>query len=101
MTSSERTTFRPLQRYEQIAERLADYIRSGVLAPGERLPSERDLARTLEVSRASVREALASLALQGVVETRHGAGTFVVGLPAGGGQTRDGGLERQPRLQNR
>lgn len=81
MTSTDRTTFRPLQRYEQIAERLADDIRSGVLAPGERLPSERELARTLEVSRASVREALASLALQGVVETRHGAGTFVVGLP--------------------
>jgi DNA-binding FadR family transcriptional regulator len=81
VTSVERTTFRPLQRYEQIAERLADDIRSGVLAPGERLPSERDLARTLEVSRASVREALASLQLQGVVETRHGAGTFVVGLP--------------------
>jgi DNA-binding FadR family transcriptional regulator len=79
--SFDRTTFRPLQRYEQIAERLADDIRSGLLAPGERLPSERDLARTLEVSRASVREALASLALQGVVETRHGAGTFVVGLP--------------------
>jgi DNA-binding FadR family transcriptional regulator len=81
MTSAERTTFRLLQRYEQIAERLADDIRAGVLAPGERLPSERDLARTLEVSRASVREALASLQLQGVVETRHGAGTFVVGLP--------------------
>jgi DNA-binding FadR family transcriptional regulator len=81
MTSVDRTTFRPLQRYEQIAERLADDIRSGVLTPGERLPSERDLARTLEVSRASVREALASLQLQGVVETRHGAGTFVVGLP--------------------
>src|SRR5881396_985540 len=75
------STFRPLQRYEQIAERLAADIRSGLLAPGERLPSERDLARTLEVSRASVREALASLQLQGVVETRHGAGTFVVGLP--------------------
>jgi len=82
MLSSERTTsFRPLQRYEQIAERLADDIRSGVLTPAERLPSERDLARTLEVSRACVREALASLQLQGVVETRHGAGTFVVGLP--------------------
>src|SRR3954464_1406187 len=81
MTSSERTTFRALQRYEQIAERLADDIRSGVLVPGERLLSERDLARTLEVSRASVREALASLALSGVVETRPGAGTFVVGVP--------------------
>ncbi len=77
MLSFERTTFRPLQRYEQIAERLADDIRSGLLAPGERLPSERDLARTLEVSRASVREAIASLQLQGVVETRKGAGTFV------------------------
>jgi hypothetical protein len=37
MTSSERTTFRPFQRYEQIAERLADDIRSGVLTPGEPL----------------------------------------------------------------
>ena len=64
-----------------LARALADDIRSGALVPGERLPSERDLARTLEVIRASVREALASLALQGVVETRHGAGTFVVGAP--------------------
>ena len=60
--SSGQTTFKPLQRYEEIAARLADDIRSGALVPGERLPSERDLARTLEVSRASVREALASLA---------------------------------------
>lgn len=69
--------FRPLQRYEQIAERLAADIRSGLLAPGARLPAERELARTLEVSRASVREALAALQLQGLVETRKGAGTFV------------------------
>ena len=74
MLSTDRTTFRPLQRYEQVAERLAADIRSGLLAPGERLPSERDLARTLEVSRASVREAIASLQVQGVVETRKGAG---------------------------
>ena len=75
------STFRPLQRYEQVAERLAADIRSGSLAPGERLPSERDLARTLEVSRASVREAIASLQVQGVVETRKGAGTFVATRP--------------------
>src|SRR3954462_9103864 len=81
MTSPDRPTSRPLQRYEQIAERLADDIRSGVLVPGERLPSERDLARTLEVSRASVREAVASGALWGVADPGHGAGTFVVGLP--------------------
>ena len=79
--SIEQTTFRPLQRYEQIAERLAADIRSGLIAPGERLPSERELARTLEVSRASVREALAALQLQGVVETRKGAGTFVSTRP--------------------
>jgi DNA-binding FadR family transcriptional regulator len=75
------STFRPLQRYEQIAERLAADIRSGLLAPGERLPSERELARSLEVSRASVREALAALQLRGVVETRAGAGTFVTAEP--------------------
>src|SRR4051794_17230317 len=75
------STFRPLQRYEQIAERLAADIRSGLLAPGERLPSERELARGLEVSRASVREALAALQLRGVVETRAGAGTFVTAEP--------------------
>ena len=86
---SGQTTFKPLQRYEQIAERLAADIRSDLYAPSERLPSERELARTLEVSRASVREALASLALQGVVETRHGAGTFVVGAPPANGAAHD------------
>src|SRR3954453_11842725 len=78
------STFRPLQRYEQIAERLPADIRSGLLAPGERLPAERELARSLEVSRASVREALAALQVQGVVETRPRAGTFVAAdAPAG------------------
>src|SRR3954449_12608779 len=84
LLSTDRTSFRPLQRYEQIAERLAADIRSGLYAPAERLPSERELARSLEVSRASVREALAALQLQGVVETRPGAGTFV----AAGAPTR-------------
>jgi DNA-binding FadR family transcriptional regulator len=82
MLSVDRTDFRPLQRYEQIAERLAADIRSGLLAPGERLPSERELARSLEVSRASVREAIGALQVQGVVETRPGAGTFVVAEPS-------------------
>jgi DNA-binding FadR family transcriptional regulator len=68
---------RTLQRYEHVAERLAAEIRSGAFAPGERLPSERDLARRLEVGRASVREAIAALQLQGVIETRPGSGSFV------------------------
>jgi DNA-binding FadR family transcriptional regulator len=65
------------QRYEQVADRIAADIRAGRLAPGERLPSERDLARRLEVGRASVREAIASLQMAGMIETRPGSGSFV------------------------
>src|SRR3954470_17031352 len=72
---------RPLQRYEHVAERLAAEIRAGAFAPGERLPAERELARRLGVGRASVREAIAALQLQGIVETRPGSGTFVVDVP--------------------
>jgi DNA-binding FadR family transcriptional regulator len=68
---------RPLARYEHVAERLAAEIRSGTFAPGERLPSERELSRRLEVGRASVREAIAALQVQGVIETRAGSGSFV------------------------
>lgn len=66
-----------LQRYEHVAERLAAETRSGALAAGERLPSERDLARRLEVGRASVREAIGALQVQGIIETRPGSGSFV------------------------
>jgi DNA-binding FadR family transcriptional regulator len=80
--SEEQTSrFRALQRYEQVAERLAAEIRSGAYAPGSRLPSERELARVLEVSRASVREAIGALQVAGVVETRPGSGTFVASRP--------------------
>jgi DNA-binding FadR family transcriptional regulator len=77
MLSDQQTTFRPRQRYEQVADRLAADIRAGRLAPGERLPSERDLARRLEVGRASVREAIGALQVAGMVETRPGSGSFV------------------------
>src|SRR5215218_4810215 len=87
--STEQTRFRALQRYEQVAERLAADIRSGALAPGERLPSERELARVMEVSRASVREAIGALQVQGVVETRPGAGTFVSARPPVGEAPHD------------
>ena len=55
----------------------------GTLRPGERLPSERDLARRLEVGRSSVREAIAALQVRGVVETRPGAGSFLAPDAAG------------------
>jgi GntR family transcriptional repressor for pyruvate dehydrogenase complex len=62
------------QRVVQHVERL---IARGALHPGDRLPPERELARVLGVSRPSVRSALHSLAALGVVESRHGAGTFI------------------------
>ena len=76
----EQTNLGPLratQLYERIADRIAGEIRMGLLKPGERLPSERDLAQRLEVGRSSVREAIASLQVHGVIETRPGAGSFV------------------------
>ncbi|MCP5039064.1 MAG: FCD domain-containing protein [Rhodobacteraceae bacterium] len=52
-------------------------ILRGILRPGERLTSERDLAEKLGVSRPSLREAIASLQEKGLLETRAGAGVFV------------------------
>jgi GntR family transcriptional regulator len=64
-------------KYQQIADRLRDQIDSGVLQPGERLPSEPDLVRQFDASRNTVRLALAALTNQGLVVTRQGLGTFV------------------------
>ena len=65
----------------QIEEQLADRIEAGHLAPGQRLPAERDLALALSVSRMTVRQALASLAARGLVERGVGRGTFVRQAP--------------------
>ena len=63
--------------YEDIVQEFSSLIRQGVLKPGERLPSERVLADQLQVSRSSVREALRSLELQGLVISKRGSGTFI------------------------
>jgi DNA-binding FadR family transcriptional regulator len=65
------------QLYERIVERILADVRSGALEPGSRLPSERELARRLQVGRSSVREAIGALQVRGVVETRPGAGSFL------------------------
>lgn len=64
--------------FQQVYEQLADLIAKGEFPLGERLPAERDLARQLGVSRATVREAMIALELSGLVEVRVGAGVFVV-----------------------
>ncbi len=63
--------------YEQIARQLQQDIVSGRLAPGERLPAERDLSSQFGVSRASVREALSVLQSKGFIESHQGGSTVV------------------------
>jgi GntR family transcriptional repressor for pyruvate dehydrogenase complex len=60
-----------------IESQIREQIRSGRLRPGDRLPSTRELARVFGVSQAVVREALKALEQAGVVQLRHGSGTFV------------------------
>ncbi len=60
-----------------IQRQVESLILRGILRPGERFPSERDLATQLDVSRPSLREALAELETEGLIETRPGAGAYV------------------------
>ena len=68
----------PRRLYRQIADQIGRLIAAGEFPPGSRLPAERELASKLGVSRASVREAIISLEIGGLVEVRVGTGIFVV-----------------------
>ena len=63
-----------MKQYEQIAEQLRTLVVDGTLQPGARLPNEAVLAREYGVSRATLREALRSLAAQDLIRTAKGAG---------------------------
>ncbi|HUZ68524.1 MAG TPA: FadR/GntR family transcriptional regulator [Candidatus Saccharimonadales bacterium] len=63
--------------YERLVEHLRAYVVEAGLSAGDRLPPERELAEKLGVSRASVRQAIVALEVQGVVEVRHGEGAFL------------------------
>lgn len=74
--------FRPVRAgnpFEETVERLLQAIKLGVVAPGDRLPPERELAVRLNVSRVTLREAIHALTEAGYVESRRGryGGTFV------------------------
>ena len=62
---------------EEIVGQISQLVHDGVLKPGDQLPPERELAQQMNVSRASVREAMRLLDTTGVVVVRPGAGTFV------------------------
>lgn len=68
---------KPLPMSRAVAHRLEQLILDGSLAPEQMIPSERQLASRLGVSRAIVREALHELQGRGVIVTRHGKGSFV------------------------
>lgn len=64
----------------RVAERLVTLISSGNIAPGDKLPSENELSKALQVSRPVVREALRGLAMMGIVASRQGGGCYVTDL---------------------
>lgn len=93
---AEETLLRPVRAgnaFEDTVERLLQTIRLGVVGPGSSLPSERELALRLSVSRDTVRDAIKVLADAGYVVSRRGryGGTFVVDeLPAGTPRVTEG-----------
>ncbi|WP_430784828.1 FadR/GntR family transcriptional regulator [Virgibacillus flavescens] len=63
--------------YQAVLNEIRRYIDENNLMPGDKLPSERDLAESLQAGRSSIREALRAMELLGLVETRSGQGTFL------------------------
>jgi GntR family transcriptional regulator, transcriptional repressor for pyruvate dehydrogenase complex len=91
---------RPLERsrlYEEVGERLAEFVTESLMAPGDQFPAERDLAHRLGVSRTSVRQAFVVLQALGFVDIRHGEGAFLR-RTRGFGDSLTKLLERRRRL---
>jgi GntR family transcriptional repressor for pyruvate dehydrogenase complex len=84
MTDSKGTRFKAVEpdkggsSSEEVVMQLREMIHRGELQRGDRLPPERDLAKLLGVSRPTLRAGIRSLAAHGVLQSRQGAGTFVV-----------------------
>lgn len=72
----------PTPLYEQIASRIRVAVAAGELESGQALPSVRQLATTLRINPATVVQAYRELEVDGFVERRHGAGTFVCDVPS-------------------
>ncbi|MFB4275877.1 PLP-dependent aminotransferase family protein [Nonomuraea sp. MTCD27] len=76
----------------RLAGALADLTQAGLITPGTRLPSERDLAQAVGVSRGTVAAAFNALCEEGLCERRHGSGTYVLGTPSFGGLLQAGAV---------
>lgn len=81
MNASRKPIMEPVKKrtrlYEEVVRQITSKIEDGILRPGERLPTERELVSQLGVSRTSVREALRALELMGMIESKVKEGTFV------------------------
>ncbi|SRR5579883_46919 len=82
---------------EQISDKLASHIASGILGVGDELPSERELAAAFSVSRESVRSAIQDLASRGLVEVSQGARTRVISAE---GAVREFGIASARAINN-
>ncbi|MBY7143854.1 FadR family transcriptional regulator [Virgibacillus sp. NKC19-3] len=63
--------------YQEVLQEIRKFIDHNDLKPGDKLPSERELSDKLQAGRSSIREALRAMELLGLIETRHGEGTFL------------------------
>jgi DNA-binding FadR family transcriptional regulator/uncharacterized protein YgbK (DUF1537 family) len=70
-------TIKPESPVAEITNKLMDYLLSGKIRPGERLPAERQLSQALGVGRSALREALKALNVLGLVDVRRGDGTYL------------------------
>ncbi len=69
-------------RTMQVVNHIRLLVENGTLRAGDKIPSEREFARTLKISRASLRTGINYLVAMGVIKVRHGVGTFVADGPA-------------------
>ncbi|MCD2196080.1 FCD domain-containing protein [Actinomycetospora endophytica] len=81
---------------DMVADRVLELVRAGVIPPGDRLPTEPELARRFRVARSSVRSGLQRLQAQGVVEVERGRGWFV-----SASSSRDAAELMQERMASR
>src|SRR4051812_33172455 len=96
--------FRPVAQrraFEDVIVQVEEAIAAGRLSPGDRLPPERELAAQLQVSRASVREAMRVLEAFGVIAPRRGRGADAGSVVTAGGQNGLAGLLRIYSLLNK
>jgi len=68
-------------RTMHVVNHIRSLIEKGILKPGDKIPPEREFARSLKISRASLRTGIGYLAAMGVMRVRHGVGTFVADGP--------------------